>query len=226
MADVLPRMHDDLGGEALRRRFAHILDEPVPPGLLRAARHGAIAGRRRRWRRAALVATACLALGGGSFMALGPAEKSPPAAGFAVPVDVPLPDLMALGYSLSLAGSDGVSTLRAIYDRIGGGTLVLVRVPVDERPRAGLPSSEVGAVWRDGDFVYSLVARGHAIGEVEGVVTEMRRQFRASLSSVPEEEARPLSASALTAFAWDVAGNEIRGPAYRDFAVPPVPPLD
>jgi len=218
-------MAGDLGGDALRRRFAHMLDEPVPPGLLRAARHGAIASRRRRWRRAALVATA-LALGGGSFMTLGPAERSsPPSAGFAAPVDIRVPDLTALGYSLSRAGSDGASTLCAIYDRIGGGALVLVRAPAEEIPRAGLPRSEAGAVWREGDFVYTLVARGHAIGEVEGVVAEMRRQLRAS-PSMPVEEARPLTASALTAFAWDVAGSEIPGPAYRDFAVPLVPPLD
>lgn len=227
MTDVIPRMVGDLGGEALRRRFAHLLDEPAPPRLVRAARHGLATGRRRCWSRVALVATGCLLLAGGGWLVLAKPTGMSAAPAVAEAFEPPVPNLVALGYSLSAVGQDGTTSLRAVYDRIGGGSVVLVRAPAERFPRVGdgFPRFAAGAVWHDGNFAYSLIAHGHAVAEIDAVVAEMQRQIRAPLSSLPGAS-EPVEEEALTAFASDVGGIEVSRPTGRDLAVPLVPPID
>ena len=226
MVDALPRMVGDLGGEALRRRFAHLLDDPPPSRLVRAARHG-LATRRRFWRRVALVATGFLVLAGGGWLVLAKPTGMSAAPAVAKALEPPVPDLVALGYSLSAVGLDGTTSLRAVYDRIGGGSVVLVRAPAERSPRIGdgFPRFAAGAVWHDGNLAYSLIAHGHAVAEVDAVVAEMQRQIRASLPSI-SGAAEPVEEEALTAFASDVGGIEVSRPTGRDLDVPLVPPID
>lgn len=235
MTDVIPRMVGDLGGEALRRRFAHLLDEPTPPRLVRAARYGLATGRRRFWRRAAFLATGCLVLAGGGWLVLAkptgmsaaPAVAEATAPAVAEALEPPVPDLVALGYSLSAAEQDGTTSLRAVYDRIAGGSVVLARAPAERSPRVGdgFPRFAAGAVWHDGNFAYSLIAHGHAVAELDAVAAEMQRQIRAPSSSI-SGAAETVEEEALTAFASDVGGIEVSRPTGRDFAVPLVPPID
>ena len=227
MTEVIPRMAGDLGGEALRRRFAHLLDEPASPPLVRAARHGLATGRRRFWRRVALMAMTCLVLAGGGWFVLAKPTGTSAAPAVAEAFEPSVPKLVALGYSLSAVGQDGTKSLRAVYDRIGGGSVVLVRAPAERSPGVGdgFPRFAEGAVWHDRNFAYSLIAHGHAVAEIDAVVAEIQRQIRASLPSI-SGAAESVEEEALTAFASDVGGTEVSRPTGRDLAVPLVPPID
>lgn len=138
-----------------------------------------------------------------------------------------MPNLVELGYSLFAVGQDGTTSLRAVYDRIGGGSVVLVRAQAERSPRVGdgFPRFAAGAVWHDGNFAYSLIAHGHAVAEIDAVVAEMQRQIRAPLTSL-SAEAKSVEEEALTAFASDVGGIGVSRPTGRDLAVPLVPLID